>query len=242
MVYYLVSFGNNSRTYLYKAKNLELDLGYMVDVPVKEKDIKKGIIVAVYNTYPVHLGILEEKVKFIVGRNYEPVDVDWIERILLGLQESYYRGHISRDVFCYVVEGMVSKQELLLEKEHWLYSIVFEDIPEMELYYVWEPGNEDDKEFGFRKAFKEFQRKLRLRGNKPMERTHVIHYDPIEDEERFQRIELDVERKLDEELGYDVPYMGFCHKYWHRKKQILKEEYGIDWKSPADMNPMMCFD
>ena len=75
-----------------------------------------------------------------------------------------------------------------------------------------------------------------------MERTHVIHYDPIEDEERFQRIELDVERKLDEELGYDVPYMGFCHKYWHRKKQILKEEYGIDWKSPADMNPMMCFD
>ena len=106
MVYYLVSFGNNSRTYLYKAKNLELDLGYMVDVPVKEKDIKKGIIVAVYNTYPVHLGILEEKVKFIVGRNYEPVDVDRIERILLGLQESYYRGHISRDVFCYVVEGV----------------------------------------------------------------------------------------------------------------------------------------
>lgn len=51
-----------------------------------------------------------------------------------------------------------------------------------------------------------------------------------------------MERKLDEELGYDVPYMGFCHTYWYRKKQILKEEYGIDWKSPADMNPMMCFD
>lgn len=242
MVYYLVSFGNNSRTYLYKSYCQEWNLGYIVDVPVKENDTKKGIIVAVYQMYPVEIGIPEEKIKVIIGRNHEIVNVDFVERILLGLQESFYRGYITRDTFCYVVEGMVSHQELLLEKEHWLYSIVYEDIPDMEMYYVWEPGNEEDKEFGFRKAFKEFQHKLWLRGHKPMERNIIIHHDPIEEEEQFQRIELDVERKLDEEFGYDVPYFGFCHTYWHRKKQILKEEYGIDWKSPADMNPMICFD
>ena len=36
--------------------------------------------------------------------------------------------------------------------------------------------------------------------------------------------------------------MGFCHSYWATKKSILKDKYGIDWKSPAEMNPQTCFD
>ena len=32
-------------------------------------------------------------------------------------------------------------------------------------------------------------------------------------------------------------YRGMCHGIWYHKKRILKEEYGIDWLSPADLDP-----
>ena len=34
---------------------------------------------------------------------------------------------------------------------------------------------------------------------------------------------------------------GTCHRYWWRKKELLREK-GIDWKSPAEMNPDIRFD
>ncbi|NQS72554.1 MAG: hypothetical protein HQQ73_10465 [Desulfobulbaceae bacterium] len=36
--------------------------------------------------------------------------------------------------------------------------------------------------------------------------------------------------------------MGFCHLYWTIVKRILWEKHGIDWKSPAEMNPDVFFD
>jgi len=36
--------------------------------------------------------------------------------------------------------------------------------------------------------------------------------------------------------------MGFCHVIWHRQKEILKSKYGIDWKSPSEMNSDILFD
>ena len=41
---------------------------------------------------------------------------------------------------------------------------------------------------------------------------------------------------------YVVKGLGFCHRYWAVQKSILLNEYGIDWKTPAEMNPDMCFD
>ena len=37
-------------------------------------------------------------------------------------------------------------------------------------------------------------------------------------------------------------YLGYCHYYWSVKKRILKERYGIDWKSTADRFPGVMFD
>lgn len=36
--------------------------------------------------------------------------------------------------------------------------------------------------------------------------------------------------------------LGFCHFYWGMKKKILKERYGIDWKTPAEEHPEIIFD
>jgi hypothetical protein len=52
------------------------------------------------------------------------------------------------------------------------------------------------------------------------------------------------EKMACEELGIpEGEYMlGMCHLIWHYKKQILKTEYGIDWHSPAELNPDAIYD
>ena len=51
-----------------------------------------------------------------------------------------------------------------------------------------------------------------------------------------------VKRLLDEEFGNVVRGIGFCHIYWARKKELLKQIYKIDWKTPAELNPSIDFD
>ena len=66
--------------------------------------------------------------------------------------------------------------------------------------------------------------------------------DPIENAAYYKSIEAEVEEKLKEKLK-DIPEcLGYCHMYWATKKELLKKEYGIDWKSPAEMNPHALFD
>lgn len=102
-------------------------------------------------------------------------------------------------------------------------------------------GGESDKEFGFRKAIKKLDKILFYGENEPLKIGRELKYDPIEDNEAYQRVELDVERKINMELG-DERYRGYCHRYWSAKKRILKEDYGIEWKTPAEMKPFVHFD
>ncbi|MBO4689405.1 MAG: hypothetical protein J5621_00875 [Paludibacteraceae bacterium] len=37
-------------------------------------------------------------------------------------------------------------------------------------------------------------------------------------------------------------YDGSCYKYWQLKKQILKEDYDIEWQSPNELNPDVEYD
>lgn len=36
--------------------------------------------------------------------------------------------------------------------------------------------------------------------------------------------------------------LGACHVLWGMQKRILRERYGIDWKTPAEQNPDIMFD
>lgn len=70
----------------------------------------------------------------------------------------------------------------------------------------------------------------------------AVKHDPIEDDPQFENIISAAERDVEAELA-DVPRLkGFCHIYWYTKKKILKERYGIDWKSPTEIDPKMRFD
>lgn len=50
-----------------------------------------------------------------------------------------------------------------------------------------------------------------------------------------------VDKLLEKEFK-DENHLGMCYKIWARKKQLLKQLYNIDWKSPAELNPEINFD
>ena len=68
----------------------------------------------------------------------------------------------------------------------------------------------------------------------------VLH-DPIEDEERVAMLLKEVQARADAEIDSKIR-MGPCHGIWSRAKTIMKEEHGIDWYSPREMNPGVRFD
>jgi len=72
-------------------------------------------------------------------------------------------------------------------------------------------------------------------------------HDPQEDDPLkgpiIQEIARDVRQTIREANGLKEgeTKIGLCHKIWAEQKRVLKQK-GIDWKSPADMNPSMRFD
>lgn len=65
-----------------------------------------------------------------------------------------------------------------------------------------------------------------------------IRVDPIESTPDYQAAMVKVQPELDK-----LP-QGFgtnVYAFWATKKRLLKEE-GVDWKTPAEMNPEILFD
>lgn len=70
---------------------------------------------------------------------------------------------------------------------------------------------------------------------------HLKH-DPVEWSARWEEVIDDAEHEANEQLA-DMPRgMGFCHAYWPTLRNILKEKYDLDWRTPAEMNPGVLFD
>jgi len=69
----------------------------------------------------------------------------------------------------------------------------------------------------------------------------MLKYDPVEDTPEYQAIKDELEEKIIERIGENSG-MGYCHKYWSKKREILERDYGIKWRSPAVMNPGFRFD
>ena len=51
----------------------------------------------------------------------------------------------------------------------------------------------------------------------------------------------EVDRKVNSIIG-EEDYLGRCHRFWAVKKQILRDEYGVDWKTPSEEYPTIIFD
>ena len=68
-----------------------------------------------------------------------------------------------------------------------------------------------------------------------------IKYDPVEDTKEYKQIKAELEIKIKQMIGENT-MIGYCHMDWDAKKLILKRDYNIDWKSPAELNPRVIFD
>jgi hypothetical protein len=66
--------------------------------------------------------------------------------------------------------------------------------------------------------------------------------DPIEDDPRLRRVVAKARRQAELELDDWPEGMGYCFVLWGEMKRILREEHGIDWRTPGEMNPNVLFD
>lgn len=69
-----------------------------------------------------------------------------------------------------------------------------------------------------------------------------LRRDPVEYTYKWENIYYEVEAKLEERFANAPRQMGFCFHFWTEKSELLAEEYGIEWRSPAQMNPHVMFD
>lgn len=72
----------------------------------------------------------------------------------------------------------------------------------------------------------------------------MLKTDPIESDPEIKRL---IDAARDEALVElsDHPrfgQFGFRRTVWDTQKRILKIEYDIDWRTPAEMNPYVIFD
>lgn len=62
-------------------------------------------------------------------------------------------------------------------------------------------------------------------------------HDPVEGTAGYLDIIDQMEEKVAARLAKQPKDIDYAPKYWAAKKAILKDEYGIDWQSPAELNP-----
>ena len=74
-----------------------------------------------------------------------------------------------------------------------------------------------------------------------MKQKRFLLYDPVQLTEEWEENIYEVEKELDELFKDEPRHMGFCFRYWSEKRTALARR-GIDWRSPAAMNPRTRFD
>ena len=66
--------------------------------------------------------------------------------------------------------------------------------------------------------------------------------DPIEIDPTLRGMVREAREKAEELAEATGLTMGRCHFIWAKQAEILLDEHGIRWFSPAHMNPSACFD
>lgn len=70
----------------------------------------------------------------------------------------------------------------------------------------------------------------------------MLKHDPVEWTARWEEVIDEVDKIVDSRLEDHPRGMGFCHACWHERAAVLSEQFGIEWRSPARMNPRVMFD
>ena len=73
--------------------------------------------------------------------------------------------------------------------------------------------------------------------------THpVLVSHPLDNNTHFRSVMALANELAETEAGDRAFEMGGCHLVWTAKKRILKTQFGLEWQTPAELNPDACFD
>lgn len=75
-----------------------------------------------------------------------------------------------------------------------------------------------------------------------IKQTTMLKHDPVEWTARWEEVIDEVDKIVDSRLEDHPRGMGFCHACWHERAAVLSEQFAIEWRSPARMNPRVLFD
>ena len=66
----------------------------------------------------------------------------------------------------------------------------------------------------------------------------MLKHDTVEDMEEYKKIFQDVEQETEKILKDKgvKKGLGYIHIFENYKKKLLKEKYGIEWKTTQEMN------
>ena len=68
--------------------------------------------------------------------------------------------------------------------------------------------------------------------------------DPQERDPKKRKLIKAAETEAEYSMEQDgtIKLGGACHILWGRQQDILREKYGMKWRTPAEMNPDVMFD
>ncbi len=71
-----------------------------------------------------------------------------------------------------------------------------------------------------------------------------MKHDPQENDPKLKMLIDAADREAAAILATQYPrnVFGVCHLFWKTKQQILLTKHGIEWRTPAEMNPDTIFD
>ncbi|TVZ41437.1 hypothetical protein P886_0783 [Alteromonadaceae bacterium 2753L.S.0a.02] len=80
----------------------------------------------------------------------------------------------------------------------------------------------------------------KIRNSRPKLQQEV--FDAKETEQKYKDIFFDVDLLVERKVGNVERDKDFIIEFWRQKKTVLKNKYGIDWKSPSELNPEICYE
>lgn len=157
--------------------------------------------------------------------------------------DEYKYGVISADEFCKAMEDLGKYLPSIGGQSA---ERAVRMIPEICRSYAEAGESDQDRNLKFWIGLKDCEQLIR--GNRTFTEEREEYYrtgrgrrEPVEYTDRYLLIEPEMERLIREETG-EGGWTGFCHTYWAVKKKVLKEHFGIDWKSIDDRFPGLLID
>ena len=163
---------------------------------------------------------------------------------LKSIINDYKYGIISGDEFCRTVQEYIAADPFLPDED--LRRVVCSMFPEICRAYAYENVPEKERDLKFWIGLKDCYSLIERGWTFSEEREEYFksgfyRRDPVEYTDEYLAVEPEMERLVRAEVG-EGGYLGFVHEYDSVKKRVLKERYGIGWKTTRERYPGLLID